>query len=121
MFNRIMRTVAPVLATILLFGCGKQHQAEGVVKEFIAQNIAVEDYSADFLKVDSTTHINDSMIERMRLAAGHNKLFKSGIKYGQDLRKGKYAFLPARIYVGKDTIRQTFYLDMDMSHVIAFK
>lgn len=121
MFNRIIKVSVLGIASFLFFSCGKQHKAEAVVKEFINRNIAVKDYYADFLKIDSTTHIADSLINRMKLTAEQNKIFKKGITYGQDPKSGKYAFLPANIYIGKDTIYQTFYLDMELSHVVAFK
>lgn len=121
MSNHVIGLLAFVSAALLLSGCGKQGEAETVVEEFIARNVAVDDYSVDFLKLDSTTHVGDSLIERMKLAAGRDRLFKKDIEYGQDPKTGKYIYLPARIYIGNDTIRRTFYLDMDAAHVVAFK
>lgn len=121
MSNRIIRLSVPAIVALMLFSCGKQHKAETVVKEFMTQYMTVDDYSVDFLKIDSTTHVTDSLIDRMKLTATRNNLFKKGVKYGQVPKSGKYVYLPARIYVGKDTISQTFYLDTSISKVIAFK
>ncbi len=108
-------------AIILLTGCGKQHDAETVVKDFIEQNVSVKDYEVEFRSLDSTTHVSDSLIEKIKFAAVQDKLFKKDIKYGADPKTGKYVFLPANIYVGKDTLRRTFYLDMKITNVVAFK
>lgn len=121
MFNRIIKPSIPAIVALVLFGCGKQHKAESVVKEFMAQYMTVDDYSIDFLKIDSTTHVTDSLINRMKFTAAQNKLFKKGIKYGRNPKSGRYVYLPVRIYIGKDTISQTFYLDTNTSNVIAFK
>lgn len=117
----VTRACAMALMALAIASCGKQHEAESVVKKFIADNAAVKDYSVEFQRMDSTTHVSDSLIDVMKRAADRNKFFKKGISYEPNSKPGKYIYLPARIYVDKDTLSQTFYLDMEMTHVISFK
>lgn len=121
MSERIKRLFLPFFAVLVLIGCGKQHKAETTVKDFLETNIEAEDYTVDFKKIDSTMYITDSIINRMRSSANQNKFFKKDLKYGRTQARSKYIFIPANIYIGKDTVLHTFYLDMNASYVIAFK
>lgn len=120
MTRHISRFSVCIMA-ILLVSCGKQHKAENVVKEFLDENLVTDDYSVSFSKIDSTRHVTDSMITVMQSAAARNRIFKKDIKYDTSSKTGKYIFTQTKIYKGKDTISNTFYLDTDLTHVIAFK
>lgn len=106
---------------MLLFSCGKQQKAESVVKDFLDENLVVSDYSISFAGIDSTSYITDSIVGVMKKAASTNRLFKKSIKYGESNVQGKYIYTRAEIVNGKDTVTQTFYLDKEMTCVIAFK
>lgn len=108
-------------AVVIMSGCGKQHQAESVVSDFLDNNLKTDDYSASFTKIDSTKLVSDSMIGIMRKNAEKNTAFKSGIKYEGKAKQRMYVFTKAIISIGNDTIRQTFYLTPDMTQVVSFK
>lgn len=115
------RIFALAAGVLLMCACGKRYKAESTVKNFVGENILVKDYSMDFAKFDSTVHLNDSILTRMKISARGNSLFKKNINYGTTAGKGKYAYVQTKIYTGKDTLTHTFYLDMNLSEVIAFK
>lgn len=121
MIARRFRIFVLIAAAMSLVGCGKQYEAENKVKDFLDENMLVKDYSVDFQKMDSTAHINDSIISRMKDAARENKLFKKDINYWTGENKGKHVYLQTKIYVGKDTVTHTFYFDTHLSGVMAFK
>ena len=115
--------IAVFILVLALLGCGRQHKAESLISNFVEKNIARSDYSLSFSAADSTKNLTDSMITVMKTAAGSNKLYKKPIQYGG--YKGNtntYAFVKVMIVCGKnDTLRQTFYLDHQLTNVIAFK
>lgn len=119
--TRYISKFSVCIMAILLVSCGRQHKAENVVKEFLDENLVTDDYSASFSKIDSTRHVADSMITVMRSAASRNRIFKKDIKYDNGHKTEKYIFTKTKIYIGKDTISHTFYLDTDLTHVMAFK
>ncbi len=121
MKNCILKTVVFCLSAFLLFGCAKQRKTESVVKDFLNENLTESKYSVSFSKIDSTAYINAKSINAMKVAVSKNKAYKKGIKYGSDKSSGKYVYTKAKIFVGKDTLIQTFYLDNALTHVVAFK
>lgn len=105
----------------LLFGCGKQHKAESIVNDFIESNAVSDSYSVTFSPIDSTDRIPVGRIAAMKKSAKSDPLFKKNIVYGMVPTAGKYAFTRAKFINGNDTIVRTFYLDMALTSVIAFK
>ncbi len=109
-----------VLAVVLLFtACGRQHNAESAVQDFIEANHSnagdVEVLSCS--KIDSTKVLSDSAIAVMQhnAAPGFNK----GIEY--PARKSRLLYVLRTTYLsGSDTCGATFYLNSDMQ-VVALK
>ncbi|MGN1375416.1 MAG: hypothetical protein ACI4V5_02555 [Prevotella sp.] len=104
-----------------LTACGNQHKTETVVNDFLAENMKQTDYKIEFSDIDSTALVSDSAIIRMRMTALGNNMYRQPLRYKDAIRNDKYIFTQARIYIGNDTISQTFYLDMQMTGVVAFK
>lgn len=119
--KRYFKVVVICSAAFLAMSCSEQHKAEGVVKDFLDQNLLSADYSISFNNIDSTRNITDSMINVMKINAKNNSLFKKNIAYGTNKGKKPYILTKTRIYNGKDTVPYTFYLDKAMKNVIAFK
>lgn len=120
MFDNIKKVVL-CAASVLLVGCGKQHKAEGVIKDFLNENLVTQDYTVSFSNIDSTKHVSDSAMTAMRTAANTNKHYKKGVKFGAKGNQEGCIFTRATIAQGRDTIVQTFYLDTEITQVIAFK
>ena len=106
---------------ILTCACGKQHKAEETIKAFLDNNLRTTEYSVNFTKIDSTRLVSDSLIHVMRTDAAKNKSFKSGIVYTANPPQRIYMFTKAKIYIGKDTLQHTFYLNPELTKVVSFK
>lgn len=105
---------------MLCVACGRKQEAKAIVKDFM--ETYVDDYSkvsfVEFYDVDSTRNISDSLI-----AVLHGRTpahFSRNISYQQ--RSGKTLWLiRTRYLMDKDTCSATFYMDKDMTGVVAFK
>ena len=110
-----------VAALILLISCGQQHDAEIIVKQFIAEN-AVDASNINILefnKLDSTKLINDSIIGVMQ--SKHDEMFKENIEYSVK-QSGRILYIVRMRYTyNSDTISKTFYLDESLQNVVSFK
>ena len=108
--------------TLLLFAsCGRQHSAEQTVKAFIEANMenGGRDIShRDFADLGATKFINDSLIEVMRQRGA--QLFKRDITYPA-LSEGELYYLRMSYVHEGDTLYNTFYLNQDLTEVVAFK
>lgn len=108
---------------LLLASCGQQHDAEQLVKEFMKENMKDASLvsSVDFDKMDSTRLINDSIITRMRAMTNMSDRYKTDIKY-HDVKTNKKLFiLRARYNVNEEEWCDTYYLDADLTRVVALK
>ena len=109
-----------MMCCLVLVACGDKHKASSAVGEFLKSNIVDTEYSTEMLAVDSTKALGDSLIQSMRKEAAADKYFKKNIQWGQ-YSGGKLVYARVRILQLKDTLVRTFYLDKDMSSVVAFK
>ena len=71
------------ISALLFASCGRQHKAESLAKDFVAENM--ENPSAisgkDFADIGTTRHLNDSLITVMRQRGASG--YKKGISYGK--------------------------------------
>lgn len=107
--------------TLLLFAsCGQQYHAEKTVKAFVEANMEQPEKitNRDFADIGTTRHINDSLINQMRQRGA--QLFRKGITYGQ-VPKGDLFYLRMRYVHESDTLQNTFYLNQELTEVVAFK
>jgi len=112
------------IAVLLPVACGQQHQAKEVIEDF------VEQFSSDpsayssitIVRFDSTHVLSDSIVAKMRANADTIQRFKTKqIKY-TDGSKGKKVFVARIKYTIHDAeYSDTYYLDDQLTHVIAFK
>ena len=105
---------------LLLTSCGQQYKAEKTVKAFVEENMEAADKISgrDFADVGTTRHISDSLIQIMRHRGA--PLFKQGISYG-NVPQGELFFLRMRFVHEGDTLQNTFYLNQELTEVVAFK
>ena len=108
------------IALLLFASCGRQQEAKSIVKDFMKTYI--EDYSKvsylEFYDIDSTRNISDSLI--LVLHGKTPAQFSRNISYQQ--RSGKTLWLiRTRYLMDKDTCSATFYMDKEMTGVVAFK
>ena len=106
---------------LLLASCGKQHNAEQTVKAFVEDNMenGGSDISdRDFADLGQTRHINDSLIALMHQRGA--PLFKQGITY-PTASQNELFYLRMRYVHDGDTLQNTFYLNQELTEVVAFK
>ena len=109
-------------ATLLLFAsCGRQHSAEQTVKAFVEANMENGGKNIshrDFADLGTTRLIQDSIIQLMRQRGA--QLFKSGISY-PEVPQGELYYLRMSYVHEGDTLQNTFYLNQELTEVVAFK
>jgi len=109
---------------LLLASCGRQHNAESTVKDFMEQNLKEPSTLDDinFNDIDSTRYLNDSVVTVMRQTAKSVATqYKSDIQYGSE-PIGK-SLITARVdyTVGGKSYTDTYYLDKELTRIVAFK
>ena len=111
-----------IMAMLLLASCGRQHQAKGIVKDFVKAYATEEIDINSFSDLDSTKVISDSLLQEIRLRAEKDTLFKD-VKLGSIPLSTTLLFIRMRYQLSGDTLEQsrTFYFDKDLTGIIAFK
>jgi len=106
---------------MLLCSCGQKHKAAALADDFV-EEYAIEPeklIDRDYCHFDSTRVISDSLIRVMQQRS--HPLFKQPIPYPV-ASAGRMLYLVRMNYVyDHDTLTQTFYIDEQMEHVVAFK
>ncbi|MCI6160970.1 MAG: hypothetical protein PUH24_05695 [Prevotellaceae bacterium] len=114
------KLILSAISIILLVSCGKQHKATSTVKDFLDKNLVNTDYSTDLMKLDSTHLLTELSIKKMRATAQNDKKFKGNIPYGKNT-SDVYIYTRMKLVQDNDTTIRTFYLDHNMTQVVAFK
>ncbi len=108
------------ITSLLFASCGQQQQAKSLVKDFMKAH--VDDYSKvsflDFYDVDSTRNISDSLIQVLhgRTPAHFSRQINYHPRGGQTLWH-----IRTRYMMDEDSCSATFYLDKEMTGIVAFK
>ena len=108
---------------MLLAACGQQHKARSIVDDFMDENMSGQSaiHAVDYAKLDSTRLIGDSLIQAMRKAAEKNKLFRHPITYAEGNPTPLLFITRVDYKVGDKECQDTYYLDADLTRVVAFK
>ena len=116
-----MKHIYIICIVLLLFAsCGRRQEAKSLVKDFMKAN--VDDYSKvsylEFYDVDSTRNISDSLIQVLHGRTPAH--FSRNINYQP--RGGRTLWLlRTRYLMDDDTCSATFYMDKEMTGIVAFK
>ena len=105
---------------LLSVSCGRQHDAEQTEKAFVEENMqdGIQISDRDFADLGTTQLISDSLIQLMRQRGAD--LYKQGIAYSK-APDGALYYLRMRYVHDKDTLQNTFYLNQELTEVVAFK
>lgn len=110
-----------VIATMFSTACYDNREAKKVVKDFLEANLKTANYDTEyFSKVDSTFVVSDSMLNVMQNDAHKMDMFKS-LNFGTRGNERKLNYIRVRYHIDTDTIRQIFYLDSKLQHVVGIK
>lgn len=118
------KTLLIILSVMLFASCGEQHKAEGVVKQFLKENLVNQDYKARFNKLGHTQKIDDQQLSSMQKATQQDDaLFKKPVKYGAYKELQQLLFIRTTIIQEKDTFIRTIYLHPELPDdgVVAIK
>ena len=115
--------IIALMAMVAFSACdGEKGTAQKLVKEFLTDNLVSQDFKImDFSRLDSTKLISDSVFLQMRAKGAENKAFKAGFSYADGGKTKKLNYIRVKYRVDKDTILQTYYLDDQLTRVVAFK
>ena len=112
--------IGVISVMLLLASCGKQYQAEKTVEKFVDANAEAPEkiQKRDFADLGTTRHISDSLVRVMRKRGAD--YYKRGISYAES-PSGDLYYLRMRYVHEGDTLQNTFYLNQELTEVIAFK
>ena len=120
-----MKKILLIILSVMLFtSCGEQHKAEGIVKQFLKENLVNQDFKARFNKLGRTQKINDQQLSSMQKATQQDDaLFKKPVKYGAYKNLEQLLFVRTTIIQEKDTFIRTIYLHPELPDdgVVAIK
>ncbi|MBQ7420395.1 MAG: hypothetical protein IJV17_06650 [Prevotella sp.] len=111
------------LPLLLFASCGPQAEAEQLVEQFMEQNMRedLKPSSVHFTDIDSTHAITDSIIISLRQTARQAKRYQPKIQYAPDEPFRKLIITRVRYDLGDEECSDTYYLDMELTRVVAFK
>lgn len=109
------KTLLIILSAMLFASCGEQHKAEGIVKQFLNENLVNSEYKAQYGKLGHTQKIDDLKLRGMRQATQQSdKLFKKSVQYGAYQELPQLLFIRTTIIQDKDTFIRTIYLHPEL-------
>lgn len=111
------------IAPLLFASCGPQSEAEELVEQFMEQNMREElrPSSLHFTDIDSTHAMTDSIVISLRQQAKRSSRYQGTIKYAPDEPFKKLIVTRVRYELDDQECSDTYYLDMDLTRVVAFK
>ena len=111
------------ISLLLFASCGPQQEAEELVEQFMKQNMKEElDISGlHFMDIDSTRLVNDSVVISLRQQAKRASRYQGNIKYAPDQPFKQLITIRAKYYIEEKEYSDTYYLDMDLTSIVAFK
>jgi hypothetical protein len=129
MMRKSLYIIIGVTLVLLSVSCGQQHQAKQVIQDFVDQYATEPSTrsSISITKFDSTRVLNDSVIMHMRANADTIQRYHCASRGNQPIKyadnpAGKKLFVARVSYAIDDTeYSDTYYLDEDLSGVVAFK
>ncbi len=120
------RVVLFLTLSLLLFsGCGRQHQSKVLIRNFLNENLVYGDISDDsYGKLDSTSLVTKSRIEKMHEVTRQLPEFHPHIQYGVPTSTLMFVTVGYKITRNDGKVskyRQTFYMDKNLTEIVAFK
>ncbi len=111
------------ISLLLFASCGPQQEAEELVEQFMKQNMKEElDISGlHFMDIDSTRLVNDSVVISLRQQAKRASRYQGIIKYAPDQPFKQLITIRVKYYIEEKEYSDTYYLDMDLTRIVAFK
>ena len=111
------------IAPLLFASCGPQAEAEELVEQVMEKNMreGLSPTSVHFTDIDSTHTLSDSIIISLRQEARQAKRYRPDVKYAPDEPFKKLILTRVKYNIDEQECSDTYYLDMDLTRVVAFK
>ena len=121
--RHLIYIIIGITASLLFASCGPQAEAENLVKEFMEQNLreGLTPSSVHFTGIDSTHAMTDSIVINLRQLARQAKRYRPDLKYAPDAPFKKLIVTRVRYELDDQECSDTYYLDMALSRIVAFK
>ena len=104
-------TALAFVAMALLSGCGEKHKAEGIVKDFLNENLTSQPAYISCDRLGTTSRIDDQAIQRLQESTAKNDpIFKKPVTYGAYKQLPELRYTRTTIVLGTDTFVRTVYL-----------
>ena len=126
-FQFIQKIFIMLFLAVLFVSCGEEHRSHSLVKDFLKENLTIDDYNVDrWEKFDSTFRVSSQAIASLHSNVAHIGPFKSGIRYQPYKQGDKLYFVRLKydVEMGGDSLTKlthTFYIDKDFQGVVAVK
>ena len=123
-----MRTLQQIIITalmaVMICSCSDNSKAKSLVDDFMQNNMAdtVKVTDVAYSQLDSTTRMNDSIVDELRKEAHSIPLLKKGVTFTQK-PSPTLRFMNVRYRTKNDsTLRQqTFYFDREVNGIVVVK
>ena len=123
-----MRTLQQIIITalmaVMICSCSDNSKAKSLVDDFMQNNMAdtVKVTDVAYSQLDSTTRMNDSIVDELRKEAHPIPLLKNGVTFTQK-PSPTLRFMNVRYRTQNDsTLRQqTFYFDREVNGIVVVK
>lgn len=123
-----MRTLQQIIITaltaVMICSCSDNSKAKSLVDDFMQNNMAdtVKVTDVVYSPLDSTTRMNDSIVDELRKEARSIPLLKKGVTFTQK-PSSTLRFMNVRYRTKNDsTLRQqTFYFDREVNGIVVVK
>ena len=123
-----MRTLLQIIITalmaVMICSCSDNSKAKSLVDDFMQNNMAdtVKVTDVAYSQLDSTTRMNDSIVDELRKEAHSIPLLKKGVTFTQK-PSPTLRFMNVRYRTQNDsTLRQqTFYFDREVNGIVVVK
>lgn len=123
-----MRTLQQIIITalmaVMICSCSDNSKAKSLVDDFMENNMAdtVKVTDVAYSPLDSTTRMNDSIVDELRKEAHSIPLLKKGVTFTQK-PSPTLRFMNVRYRTQNDsTLRQqTFYFDREVNGIVVVK
>ena len=124
--KRVFLFLAAGFLALASVSCGKRHSAKKLVESFIDEHAQLSSVSiTDVGKLDSTDRVDNSTINALQADVKNGGLYKPDTKFGPTNTK---TLLMIRVTLEtkdekgeKKPYKQTFYLDPELTSVVAIK
>ena len=126
--KHVFMLLAAIALTFTAMSCGKRRSAKQLVENFIDEHTLLSSVSVtDVGKLDSTDRVDNSTIKALQADVKSGGLYKPDTKFGQRPSNTKTLLMLRITLEAKDEkgekkpYKQTFYLDPELTSVVAVK